>query len=77
MSKGELVIIKSFGGMPLIRRIYKLNEKVVYITCDSMEGIISLGFPREDVFKYDPNVAFSMVQLYKTGKWEWNKLVPY
>ena len=75
--RGEIVIIRAFGGQPLIRRIWEIDNKVVYVTDDSRQNLISLGFPREDVFKYDPKIAESMEQLYKSGKWAWNKLVPF
>jgi len=75
--KGELVIIRAFGGQPLLRRIWEIDNKVVYVTDDSKKDLISLGFPREDVFKYDSDLAVSMEALYKSKKWDWNKLVPF
>jgi hypothetical protein len=77
LKKDDLVIIRAYGGKPLIRRIWNFDAKAVYVINDSMQGIVSLGFPREDVFKYDPKVVSSMDQLYKAGKWDWNKLVAF
>ncbi|OGP50370.1 MAG: hypothetical protein A2Y79_11655 [Deltaproteobacteria bacterium RBG_13_43_22] len=80
--RGDFVIIRSYGGLPLIRRIWDEDEKGVYITNDEqLEYLLSgkdalqpIGFPREDVFKYDPKFASTMENLYKNGEWDWNKL---
>jgi hypothetical protein len=73
----KLVILRAYGGQPLIRRIFEVTNKVVYVTDDSREdGLVSLGFPLEDVFEYDPQLAAKADQLFKKGKWDWNKLKP-
>ena len=72
-----MVIIRAYGGQPLIRRIWDFNNKVVFVTDDLIEGIISLGFPRENVFKHDHKLASSMERNYKQGKWDWNRLIPF
>jgi hypothetical protein len=82
--RGDLVIVRAFGGKPLIRRVWEEVEKGVYITDDIlfkrlMDGekgtIQPVGFPKEDVFKFDPELANEMDVLYQTGKWDWTKLV--
>lgn len=73
--KGELVILRAYGGQPLIRRIFETTDKAVFVTDDARkDDLISIGFPREDVFKYDPQLAKKTGQLFKKGKWDWNKL---
>ena len=82
--RGEQVIVRSYGGVPLIRRLWDKDELGIYITNDEqlallLEGknaLLPVGFPREDVFKYDPKLTASMDRLYKEGKWDWNKLEP-
>jgi hypothetical protein len=74
----NLVILRSCGGRPLIRRIFEVTAKAVYVTDDSRkDGLISLGFPLEDVFQYDPQMAAKAEQSYKSGKWDWKKLTPF
>ncbi len=81
--RGDLVIIRVFGGKPEIRRVWDENEKVVYITNDvnlslllaGKSALEPIGFPKEDVFKYDEVLAESMESLYCDGKWDWNNLV--
>jgi hypothetical protein len=82
--KGELVIVRSYGGKPLVRRLWDERETVIYITNDEQfqlllegkGGLEPIGFPREDVFKYDDDLARSMDVRYLAGKWDWDKLIP-
>lgn len=75
--KGQMVIIRSFGDKPLIRRVWDTSENLVYITNDKqfqllIEGkkaIEPIGFPREDIFQYDPEIAKSL-----NKGCDWNKL---
>jgi hypothetical protein len=69
----------------LIRRVWDEDNNGVYITddqqfqllIDGKKGLEPIGFPHEDVFKYDPELASSMDQLSKEDKWDWNKLVSF
>lgn len=83
--RGDLVIVRAFGGEPLIRRVWKEVSRGVYITTDTVfkklmtgeSGTIQpVGFPREDVFRYDAELAKDMDALYQSGRWDWTKLVP-
>lgn len=83
--RGDLVIVRAFGGVPLVRRVWEEEGRGVYITDDThfkrlMAGengtIQPVGFPREDVFKFDPEIAAVMDELIDNGKWDWTKLVP-
>lgn len=82
--RGDLVIVRAFRGMPLVRRIWEEVERGVYITNDAClerllageETIQPVGFPREDVFRFDPEMAKEMDALYQAGEWDWTKLAP-
>lgn len=75
--QNKLVILRSCGGRPLIRRIFEVTDKVVYVTDDTLkDDLISLGFPLEDVFRYNPRFV-KADQLFKSGKWDWKKLKPF
>lgn len=83
--RGDKVIVRAYGGIPLIRRIWDENDCAVYITNDEQFQLLTddkvaiepIGFPREDVFKYDPELASLMDQLVKNEKWDWNKLASF
>ncbi len=83
--KGEHVIVRAYGGVPLIRRVWEENERVVFITDDKQfellfaekPAIEAIGFPREDVFNYDVALAKKAEKLHRGGKWDRNKLNPY
>lgn len=76
--RGEMVVVKDFRGRALIRRVWDADAGAVYITDDQQferllagqEGLLPVGFPREDVFEYRPDIVGSIA----TGSVEWNKL---
>lgn len=82
--RGDLVIIRAFRGVPLVRRVWEEVGHGVYITDDiHLEKLMAgedtvqpVGFPREDVFKFDPELAAVMDDLIQNGNWDWTKLVP-
>jgi hypothetical protein len=82
--RGDLVIVRAFRGVPLVRRVWEEVERGVYITDDAhLEQLLAgektiqpIGFPREDVFRYDPELAARMDDLVKKGEWDWTKLAP-
>lgn len=83
--RGEQVIVKDYKGRPWVRRVWDSTEDIVFLTNDLQYELLKtgrvalepLGCPRKDVFKSIPKIAMSAEQLYKKGKWDWNKLTPY
>ena len=59
--RGESIIVRAFGGAPLARKVWDVGERVVYITDEQgLKRLTSgrdapppLGFPKEDVFRFD------------------------
>lgn len=77
--KGDLVIVRAFRGVPLVRRIWEESEKVIQITDDTLDSgevFLPIGFPREDVFRHDPDLAAAIDSLCEIGEWDWDKLTP-
>ena len=80
--RGTIVILRAYLGQPIVRNVWDVNEMVVYITNDEyfqklMAGAdapLPVGFPREDVFEYDPELAGSLEILYQSGALDWEKL---
>lgn len=83
--QGDLVIVRAYGNVPLVRRVWDEEKNGVYITDDEglrrlREGdteVWPVGFPREDVFKFDPELAKDCDRLRESGKWDWNNLEPF
>lgn len=80
--RGETVIVRAYGGIPLIRRIWDIGEDVIYIVADSQFGLLvkndpkaisPIGFPKEDVFKFDRKIANSICNISR-NEFDWNKL---
>ena len=57
--KGTFVIVKAFGDKPLIRKIWGIGNNLVYIINidDEDDSSKPVGFPIEDVYKYNEDIA--------------------
>ncbi len=83
--RGDYVIVRAYGGVPLIRRVWDEDEHAVFITNDEQLALLLLGglalepigFPKEDVYKFDEVLAQKMDRLYQSGKWKWANLIPW
>jgi hypothetical protein len=83
--QGDRVIVRAYGDVPLVRRVWDEDEKGVYITDDpGFDQLIKgqaefwpVGFPREDVFKFNQQLINDITALCKCGKWDWSKLDPF
>ena len=57
--RGDTVIVRAYGGKALLRRVWDVGERVVYVTNDEefdklaagRPAIEPIGFPKEDVFR--------------------------
>lgn len=81
MASGDRVIVRADGGIPLVRRVWQANERTVYVTDDAtftklqagQDAPLAIGFPREDVFGYEPEVAARIGR----GRFDWASLSRY
>ncbi len=79
--KGDRVIVRADGDVPLVRRVWGADDRAVYVTDEATlaklaagaEGPLAIGFPREDVFRYEPEAAARIGR----GPWEWSSLSRY
>ena len=59
--RGTVVIVRAFGGVALVRRVWEAADGLVYLSTESefakleagKEGLPPIGFPAQDVFVYD------------------------
>jgi hypothetical protein len=81
--RGALVIVRAYGGKPLIRRSCDVGESVVFVTNEQMfqllmqqddKAIGPIGFPKEDVFQYDPTLVESNMKFLNAKQFNWHKL---
>jgi len=80
---GEKVIVRAFGNEPLVRRVWEVTRDKVYICSDeSFERIkaegyqpdcFPIGFPPENVFRYDEDLFDYLTKNYKTPS-AWDRL---
>lgn len=80
--KGDIIIARNYCGRPLIRRVWSYDSDAVYITNEEQYELLKagrktlfpIGFPREDVFEYNAELAEKAEALYQSGKLDWGKL---
>lgn len=79
--KGDFVIVRAFGGEALVRRVWEVAGNTVFISApeqyarlaEGQEALWPVGFPRRDVFHYDPALAGPIT----SGNIDWRELRPY
>ena len=77
----ERVIVRADGGVALVRRVWLADERAIYVTDDETirrleageDGPLAIGFPRDDVFRYDPEAEG---RIGRPG-WRWSSLSRY
>jgi phage repressor protein C with HTH and peptisase S24 domain len=65
--KGDKVIVRAFGGVALVRRVWAVKNGLVYISDEKEfhkreageDALEPIGFPVADVFAYDETFAAS------------------
>ena len=78
--RGERVIVRAFGNVPLIRRVWDSDKNAVYITDENQyqllitggKAIEPMGFPKEDVFIYDPKI-----NVDSNSNFDWESLTQW
>jgi hypothetical protein len=57
--RGDIVLVRTFGGKGLKRRVWDVGDSVVFVTNDEQfeklvagkRAVDPVGFPKEDVFR--------------------------
>jgi len=65
--KGDLVIVRAFGGATLVRRVWAVKNGLIYIADEKefgkreagQDALEPIGFPVSDVFAYDEGFPVS------------------
>jgi hypothetical protein len=62
--KGDKVIVRTFGNKAVVCRVWEADAQIVAVCSPQNyealsrgdEGLWPVGFPREDVYRYNPQV---------------------
>jgi len=76
--KGQKVIVRAYGNVPLLRRVWDANEKTVYVMAEDeyqkllagLESYDPVGFSVKDTFEYTEGLVLS-------DSIDWSKLVKW
>lgn len=77
----NLVIVRAFGGRPLVRAVLEIMPGGVLVCMPEHAESIRrgeqtaplVGFPKDDVFRYDRSAAQT---IGSAGKVDWDRLSP-
>ena len=80
--RGEKVILRAFGGQPLVRVVWEVLDSSVLITDESglkslaaACGAMPIGFRFEDVFAFEEELARKLTENYNGGSHlHWDQL---
>jgi hypothetical protein len=91
MATGDIVLVKSLGAEPLVRRIYSESMEETSLICteeeyacwesDNIEPL-AVACPKRKIFRYDKNLFQKMREiLYNQGQSQlealWKLAIPY
>lgn len=76
--RGQKVVVRADGGIALVRRVWETDQNAVYVTDDAIfaclergeEAPFPIGFPKTDVFRYEPGVE----RRIGSPDWKWSSL---
>lgn len=83
--RGDLVLVRAFGGEPFVGRIYSEGERGARVARADADldapGVLAAGVAWEDIFKHDPrlaeqlsNAATNVDVTKRAGLWEKAKM---
>jgi hypothetical protein len=81
----DTVIVRAYRGEPLARRVWEATPEAVYICTEERFQMLearmrvwpATGFPREDVFVYDPALLEELQAHWQTDPSVWDRATPY
>lgn len=72
-----IVIARDFEGKALLRRVWGVYKKVIYLVNDQEDrDVTPIGFPRRDVFLCDDNVL-KLLNNNKSHIVNWEDMKPF
>jgi len=86
---GETVLVREFGGRPVICKVWEVTREKVYICTEENFEILKahkdkpfpsnrfpIGFPKEDVFRYNPKRK-AILDNWRNNPKFWEQMVRY
>jgi hypothetical protein len=85
MSRGDLIVVRAYGDKPLIRRVWEVTDRAVYIHSEEnyhkrkagIDAPDMVGFPRLDAYVYDPETFPPDTEGIRQDAAFWAALQPY
>lgn len=78
---GEIVVVRTFGGRPAIRRVWEVKGDVVMITTEeghkTKNSSLVIGFPIRDVFKADDRMLQAVKNSREESIMDWGGFKPW
>lgn len=77
--QGETVVVRVFGTAFVLRKIWSVGQRVVYVTDEKnydllqqdQDAVVPIGVPKEDVYKYvGGECRLDSLDVDKLTKWK-------
>lgn len=83
--RGDLVIVRTYGDIPKVRRVWDVSTKAVFACTEERyerliqdnEDVPATAFPIADVFCYDAATFDKLSKTYQRDPSVWERLTPY
>ena len=84
--RGDVVILRAYLGRPYIMKVWEMGKRVVYLAKEEQylyllsndsRAVEPIGFPKEDVFEFNPKIAKAIDTLSEGKSFNWEKLTPF
>ena len=87
---GETVIVKEFGGNPVLCKVWDVTATKVFVCTEATferlktikdhkfpENCFPIGFPKSDVFTFDENSFKQLMVNFQNNPNVWQNMKPY
>jgi hypothetical protein len=83
--RGDLVIVRAYRGKPFVMKVWEVGKRVIYLAKEEQflyllsndsRAVGPIGFPKEDVFKFDPTIAKVIDRFSEEKVFDWERLTP-
>lgn len=82
--EGDTVVVRAYGGKPRILKVWKIGDSFVFVCSEDnyqvlrsgKKGLMPVGIPKEDVFRYNPKQD-NLLKNWRKDSTLWEHMANY